>query len=258
VGQSGAGQRGPGTRPATVARRRERADRILDAAAELTLRWGYDKTTVDDVARLADVAKGTIYLHWTSREALFLAMLRREQLALAGDVARRVTEDPAPSTMRSLLTHSVLVYQERPLLKAVLVRDMDVLGRLVRSGQAGNARGPVHSGFVGYLGILRDHGWVRTDQSLADQVNLISALFVGFFVMAPVLPDEFTLSDQQAAPLLADAVCRAVERADPLTSNEAAGLARATDEWLERALVEAENKYRAASGDDALGEESAR
>ena len=38
-------------------KREQRAERILDAAAELMLRWGYNNTTIDDIARLAGVAK---------------------------------------------------------------------------------------------------------------------------------------------------------------------------------------------------------
>ncbi|OLD80902.1 MAG: hypothetical protein AUG54_04740 [Ktedonobacter sp. 13_1_20CM_4_53_7] len=49
-------------------KREQRANRILDAAAELMLRWGYNKTTIDDIARYAGVAKGTIYLHWKNHE----------------------------------------------------------------------------------------------------------------------------------------------------------------------------------------------
>ena len=56
-------------------KREERADRILDAAANLILRWGYKKTTIDDIAKQAGVAKGTIYLHWKTREDLFVALL---------------------------------------------------------------------------------------------------------------------------------------------------------------------------------------
>ena len=52
-----------------------RGERILEAAAELIVRWGYKKTTVDDIARQAGVAKGTIYLHWKTREELFKAVL---------------------------------------------------------------------------------------------------------------------------------------------------------------------------------------
>ncbi|WP_163569887.1 helix-turn-helix domain-containing protein [Fodinicola feengrottensis] len=56
-----------------------RAERVLDAAAELIVRWGYDKTTIEDIARARrGRAKGTIYLHWKTREDLFIALLRRE------------------------------------------------------------------------------------------------------------------------------------------------------------------------------------
>ncbi|HEV2653667.1 MAG TPA: TetR family transcriptional regulator, partial [Ktedonobacteraceae bacterium] len=48
-------------------KREQREERILDAAAELMVRWGYNKTTIDDIVRSAGVAKGTIYLHWKTR-----------------------------------------------------------------------------------------------------------------------------------------------------------------------------------------------
>jgi len=65
---------GTNVRELEVSRRRERAQRILDAAATLLLRWGFQKTTIDDIARLAGVAKGTIYLHWKTREEFSLRL----------------------------------------------------------------------------------------------------------------------------------------------------------------------------------------
>ena len=56
----------------------EREQRILDAASRLIAHYGYDKTTVSDVAREAGVSKGAIYLHWKSKTALFEALLFRE------------------------------------------------------------------------------------------------------------------------------------------------------------------------------------
>ena len=38
-----------------------RAERLLDAAADLIARFGYDKTTINDIAGQAGVAKGTVY-----------------------------------------------------------------------------------------------------------------------------------------------------------------------------------------------------
>ncbi|HYX49347.1 MAG TPA: helix-turn-helix domain-containing protein, partial [Ktedonobacteraceae bacterium] len=99
--------------------RQERADRILDAAAELILRWGYKKTTIDDIAKQARVAKGTIYLHWKTREDLFLALLIREDFKYAEDLKQRIASDPEGSTLRGFVKHSTLALLNNPLIKAV-------------------------------------------------------------------------------------------------------------------------------------------
>jgi AcrR family transcriptional regulator len=52
-------------------------DVILDAADSLFQRYGYQKTTVDDIAREARIGKGTIYLHFKSKEAVALSCLNR-------------------------------------------------------------------------------------------------------------------------------------------------------------------------------------
>ena len=114
-------------------KREQRANRILDAAAELMLRWGYNKTTIDDIARYAGVAKGTIYLHWKTREELFGALIKREKMEMAEDLKQRITADPEGATLRGILKHSALALMKRPLLKAALLRDMDVLGKLALS-----------------------------------------------------------------------------------------------------------------------------
>ncbi len=48
-----------------------RREAILDAALEEFCARGFAATRIDDVARLAGVAKGTIYLHFRDKEALF-------------------------------------------------------------------------------------------------------------------------------------------------------------------------------------------
>ena len=53
----------------------DREQRILDAAADLIAHFGYDKTTVDDIARRAGVSKGAIYLHFKSKDDLFEGLL---------------------------------------------------------------------------------------------------------------------------------------------------------------------------------------
>ena len=62
-----------------VRRRTERAQRreqILAAALEEFAINGYAATCLDDVAKRAKIAKGTIFLHFSSKRVLFRAVLR--------------------------------------------------------------------------------------------------------------------------------------------------------------------------------------
>jgi AcrR family transcriptional regulator len=55
------------------ARRRE----LLDAALGVFLRFGFRKTTMEEVARAARLSRQALYLHFSSKELLFQAALRQ-------------------------------------------------------------------------------------------------------------------------------------------------------------------------------------
>jgi AcrR family transcriptional regulator len=80
-------------------RRFDTERRILETASRLFLRYGFEKTTMDDIAREAGIAKATLYRYWPSKEALFEALLYREIRAVNRDFLARVEADPqgAPS-----------------------------------------------------------------------------------------------------------------------------------------------------------------
>src|ERR1700680_865763 len=75
-----------------------RGGRLLDAAARLFARFGFDKTSVDEIARAAGVSKGAVYLHWPSKDTLFEATLIREGPRLQDDIRDRIEADPAGGT----------------------------------------------------------------------------------------------------------------------------------------------------------------
>jgi AcrR family transcriptional regulator len=58
----------------------ERREQILDAALRLWTKHGFDATTVDALAREAGVAKGTVYLYFDTKEAVFAAAAERWSL----------------------------------------------------------------------------------------------------------------------------------------------------------------------------------
>ncbi len=232
------------TRQQEVSRRAARAHRILDAAAVLILRWGYHKTTLDDVSRQAGVAKGTMYLHWKTREELFAALMKREKLELAEDIKQRIIVDPAGATLRGMLKHSALALMQSPLLKAVLLRDIDVIGKLAHSEHSSAASTERLEGFKTYLELLREQDLVRTDLSLRAQVYMLSAIFAGFFLVAPLMPDEFMLSDEELADLLAETVHCTLEPSRAVSSDALQTVSHAFMQYLNRAMAIAQEQFQ--------------
>ncbi len=55
----------------------EKRGRILDAAQRLFLQYGVKRTSIDDVASEAGIAKGTVYLYFESKGDLFAALAQR-------------------------------------------------------------------------------------------------------------------------------------------------------------------------------------
>jgi len=80
----------------------QRREQILAAAFEEFAAQGYAATRLDDVARRAGIAKGTIYLYFQDKERLFRAVVRgliQERLdAFAGTF-----HGPAPALFREML-----------------------------------------------------------------------------------------------------------------------------------------------------------
>ncbi len=52
-------------------------DEILDATDRLLARFGYKKMTIDDLAQEVGIGKGTIYLHFSSKEEIALSHIDR-------------------------------------------------------------------------------------------------------------------------------------------------------------------------------------
>jgi AcrR family transcriptional regulator len=76
-----------------------RVDQIADAALRLFARYGYKRSSMDDVAREAGLAKATLYLHFKGKDDVFRAML--DLLARRVEArCREVMEMDAPFSER--------------------------------------------------------------------------------------------------------------------------------------------------------------
>ena len=103
----------PGTaRPASnrAERAAERREAIVAAAFDEFIARGFAATRLDDVARRAGVAKGTIYLHFKDKEALFEELVRTAIVPLIARLAP--PEQPAGSVREALERFAFTLIQE--------------------------------------------------------------------------------------------------------------------------------------------------
>ncbi len=186
--------------------RQERAQRILDAAADLLLRWGYKRITIDDIAQQVGIGTGTVYLHWKTKEALFESVLLRESLVVWHALIARMRADPSEVLLHRFLRAHTLVIRGRPLARALFTRDVALLGKLTQSSVAQQNQQVTTARDL--IAMLRGLGLIRGDADLAVQAYAFSAMVTG-----AALADQF-LSDVDRVPpeAQADAVALLAQR----------------------------------------------
>ena len=92
-----------------IAAREDIRDLILDAAERLLVRYGYKKMTIEDIATEVGIGKGTIYLHFNSKEEIALARIDRVISRLKDrlwEIAQK--QDSATNRVREMLITRVL------------------------------------------------------------------------------------------------------------------------------------------------------
>jgi len=186
--------------------RAARRDQIIAAALACFARAGYHATTMADVAAQAGVSKGTPYLYFRSKEALFLALYeewncglderltavvagmpgaarsspRRTLRAVAAAIAAHVTENA--ETCRVLMEARALAAHEPILAEAVLAADHQTHRRLEELIAAGVRAGEWPAG---------------TDPGL--QARLFAATMYGLMAQWHLAPGSFSWHDAAAA-----------------------------------------------------------
>lgn len=66
---------------------------ILEKAEEIIKKQGYINFTMDEVAKAVDIAKGTLYLHFKSKEELVYNLVHPKMLQLVNDVKKIVNKE---------------------------------------------------------------------------------------------------------------------------------------------------------------------
>ncbi|MFN8378429.1 MAG: helix-turn-helix domain-containing protein [Anaerolineae bacterium] len=177
-------------------RQAQRAERILDAAADLFAHYGFDKTTMDDIAQAAHVSKGAIYLHFRGKEDLFDALILRENDLLQEEMMRRLEADGDRLTVFSMYRHSVEASLSRPLMRALMTSDHRVLGDFIHRIKDTPAYHIAANVGVEWVQNLQQAGMIRPDVAPESLAAVLMAVKYGYLSLPDLVanppPPEVT------------------------------------------------------------------
>jgi AcrR family transcriptional regulator len=191
----------------TGQRQAQRAERILEAATDLFAHYGYDKTTMDDIAQAAGVSKGAIYLHYRGKDDLFDALMLRENDILQDVILARLAADEDRMTVFSLYRHAIVAALERPLIRAMMTNNRRVLGDFMERMK----RVPQYEETMGFRGEfvrqLQQAGMIRPDVDAEGLAALLIAIRYGYLSLPDLI--ERAPPPEQTGTLIAEMLQRA-------------------------------------------------
>jgi AcrR family transcriptional regulator len=105
----------------------ERREAIIEAALDEFISRGFTATRLDDVAKRAGVAKGTIYLHFKDKESMFEELIRTALVPLIG----RMT---APPPIGASVRDAIEGFAQNFIREVATTRRGDIVRLIVAEG----------------------------------------------------------------------------------------------------------------------------
>ncbi len=170
-----------------------RRQRILDTAVSLFTHYGYDKTTVSDIAREAGVSKGAIYLHFESKDALLEALIVRETMTYANTWLSMIDADPKGGTIGGMYKNSLVALSSSDFMAAMFRQDGRILGNYLR--KPGNLfiemrNKQEQSDRYLFVKMMQDAGVMRRDVDAKIVAHIMDMLAFGLVGMDDFMPKE--------------------------------------------------------------------
>ncbi len=192
----------------TDAKQRRRR-RILQAATELFIEQGYRKTSVDEVATKAGVAKGTVYLYFKTKADLMIQAIVEEKKQYVVRI-KPVLEAPPQQRLKKYIRLAFAMVHEMPLMSKLLSGDQEVL--LVLEEMDADIRQRTLELQTEFVAEMLDkatgpHRWTR--EELVDRAKVLLALIYS----SGVITDERVrrgMSVERFAGILADLIVNGV------------------------------------------------
>jgi AcrR family transcriptional regulator len=188
---------------------------ILNAAERLIGVLGYSKTTVEDIARAADVGKRTVYVYFPSKEEVMLCTIDR----IVDRLTTRLRSIAASDQPRADAVRAMLL--ERVLFRFDSVRDyrhgLDELFASLRPAYLARRKAYFDAEALEFAGVLSD-GRANGEFDIPDPTTAAEALLLATNSLIPYAlsaselgrREDVEARAERIADLLLNGLCRTV------------------------------------------------
>ena len=170
---------------------------ILTKSEQLLLRYGYSKVTIDDIARECGLGKGTVYLHFKSKENLFYAVFLKAAAEITGYIIDYLKQDFSNANLAELLVESYTACYNRELIVALFTKNSLLLGKLLQNKHSSASQELKLGLLKESLTMYREHNFVKQNMSVEMQLHTINMILLGMFHYNSHLNDLLPLESQQ-------------------------------------------------------------
>lgn len=194
--------------------RDEIEQRVLNAAKDLFLHYGFDKTTMNDIARQAGVSKSTIYLRWNKKENLFDTLIWRESKDYTEEWIQRVENDPNGGTYGRWMRHALEAFFDNEFLRVLYKQDRRMIGNMLeRQGMEDMFTRRMQM-FMGFFKQMQDANVVRKDIDAQTLSYLMNSLQYGLIHMVDIIPKGYTPEIDRTFTMMTEMLERYVQPED--------------------------------------------
>jgi len=192
------------TEPDPPGRRERRRTQTLDHVASTAMRLfeaqGYDATTMEQIAQQSDVAKGTLYNHFPTKEAILAHWVHLELVVDAQRLHASIDPKAGFTAQLTGLLEASAEWSERYrayLLDYFRFRFLNIESELGGGGDRSTPR-DLSGLFEVLIAAAQQAGTLRTDVSAAHLASLLHHLYFGALMRWLTLPglvlrDEFAV-----------------------------------------------------------------
>jgi AcrR family transcriptional regulator len=180
-------------------------EQLIEAAEQQFRRFGYRRTTVEDVTRAAEMGKGSFYLHFPSKEKAYMAVVEAS-LERYLTKAEQALHQPGsvPQRLRELVAVTAEHYGNDELLRASLFGEVALVDGTVARRAADIQRSRIRELLAEALTEGKRDGSIRANL----EVDAVAAVLfeIGWAVVRAELDDISDLSLDVALDTLNDIV----------------------------------------------------